>query len=114
MCIVLNQGIRFFFQVAVIILYKSMLDISVFLLLLTCTLYCVSHRARDLGTQLSERYSSGTRPSEGEVLELIEQLSVIESDLDISSEHISEGTAILTKMISSSHSEYQYSTLIAP
>ncbi len=64
------------------------------------------YRARDLGTLLTNRYLSGSRPPEEEVLELIKQLSAIEFDLDASHEHINEGTVVLTKMISSSCGEY--------
>lgn len=45
------------------------------------------------------------------MLELLEKLSVIESDLDMSSEHINESTTVLTNIISSTQSMYQYSIL---
>ncbi|XP_064400674.1 vezatin-like isoform X2 [Halichondria panicea] len=64
------------------------------------------HSVRNIGALLTERYSSsGSRPSEKELLGLREQFSNMESQLSMTAQHCSGGEATLTKMLAPSTDE---------
>ncbi len=71
--------------------------------LITMLILFFSFSVRNIGALLTERYSSsGSRPSEKELLGLREQFSNIESQLSVTAQHCSGGEATLTKMLAPS------------